>query len=166
MFLKKWWWWWWWWWWRLMIIHLISIVLCMQANGLNCINSFVTQRYADQRNMSYINNLSELRNVLICQFEQHFLFHTCDLCLALHLQRMYDCSRCPSRSTSLPPAPQIRRSHVSATPNPWQRRHSKQSTDQRDNVIRNFPVLNNTPCLKKLCKIVFVRTSSNFHQFW
>jgi len=25
-----------------------------------------------------------------------------------------------------------------------------------------------TPCLKKLCKIVFVRirTSSNFHQFW
>jgi len=23
-----------------------------------------------------------------------------------------------------------------------------------------------TPCLKKLCKIVSVRTSSNFHQFW
>ena len=23
----------------------------------------------------------------------------------------------------------------------------------------------NTPCLKKLCKIVFVRTSSNFHRF-
>jgi len=23
-----------------------------------------------------------------------------------------------------------------------------------------------TPCLKKLCKIVFVRTLSNFHQFW
>ena len=23
----------------------------------------------------------------------------------------------------------------------------------------------NTQCLKKLCKIVFVRTSSNFHQF-
>jgi len=21
-------------------------------------------------------------------------------------------------------------------------------------------------CLKKLCKFVFVRTSSNFHQFW
>jgi len=23
-----------------------------------------------------------------------------------------------------------------------------------------------TPCLKKLCKFVFVRTSSNLHQFW
>jgi len=23
-----------------------------------------------------------------------------------------------------------------------------------------------TPCLKKLCKIVSVRTWSNFHQFW
>jgi len=23
-----------------------------------------------------------------------------------------------------------------------------------------------TPCLKKLCKFVFVRTSSSFHRFW
>jgi len=26
--------------------------------------------------------------------------------------------------------------------------------------------ITSTPCLKKLCKIIFVRTCSNFHQFW
>jgi len=29
-----------------------------------------------------------------------------------------------------------------------------------------FVLLPNTPCLKKTVKIVFVRTSSNFHQLW
>lgn len=35
--------------------------------------------------------------------------------LALHLQHMHDLNPCPSRSTSLPPAQQVRRSHVYCT---------------------------------------------------
>ena len=39
----------------------------------------------------------------------------------------------------------------------------------RDNRLQPVLMWNapfySTPCLKKLCKIVFVRTSSNFHQF-
>jgi len=38
---------------------------------------------------------------------------------------------------------------------------------QLQSVTTLWPVPNYTPCLKKkLCKIVFVRTSSKFHQFW
>jgi len=31
--------------------------------------------------------------------------------------------------------------------------------------VRGLPLIF-TLCLKKLCKFVLVRTSSNFHQFW
>ena len=33
-------------------------------------------------------------------------------------------------------------------------------------ILSKHNIIIHTPCLKKLCKIVFVRTSSNFHQFW
>ena len=56
------------------------------------------------------------------------------------LQRMHDSNLCPSRPTSLPPAPQLRRFHSATTRHPWEiSTHLQRQRRQKSPVANGQP---------------------------